>query len=108
MFFSKSDTFGTVNQGSPEKRNTVSHLYIGKSANAAKYTTFAIRSLAIFKKILKQESIQSSYADGNGLVSYKIIFLNNGIFLFLSVISLRITTNTTVMHRLCLLWAVNH
>ena len=69
FFFRKSDTFGTVDHGSREKRNTVSHLYIGKSANADKYTTFAIRSLAIFKKILKQESIQASHADGNGLVS---------------------------------------
>ena len=69
MFFSKSDIFGMVNQGSLEKRNTVSDLYIGKSANAHKYTTFAIRSLAIFKKVLKQESIQSSYAEGNGLLS---------------------------------------
>ena len=68
MCFSKADTLGTANHGSTEKRNTVFDLYIGKSANAAKYTTFAIRSLAIFKEVLNQESIQLSYADGNGLV----------------------------------------
>ena len=68
MCFSKADTLGRANHGSTEKRNTVSDLYIGKSANAAKYTTFAIRSLAIFKEVLNQESIQLSYADGNGLV----------------------------------------
>ena len=67
--FSKTDTFGTANHGSGEKRNIVLDLYIGKSANAANYTNFAIRSLAIFKEILKQESIELSYADGNGLVS---------------------------------------
>lgn len=91
MYFSKSDIFGTANQGSTEKRNTVSDIYIGKSANAAKYTTFAIRSLAIFKKVLKQESIQSSYADGNGLVSLLSLsifsFWIKKILLFLSVIS---------------------
>ena len=67
--FRKADTFGRANNESTEQRRTISDLYIGKSASADKYTTFAIRSLAIFKEILNQEAIKSSYTDGNVLVS---------------------------------------
>ena len=70
MFFSKIDPFGTENQKPLAQRYTLSDLYIGKSANAEQYAAFAIRSLAIFKKILNQKDITSSYADGIGFFSF--------------------------------------
>ena len=70
MLFSKTDHFGTENQEPLAQRYTISDLYVGKSANARKYTAFAIRSLAIFKKILNQEDIMSYYADGIDFFSF--------------------------------------
>ena len=76
--FSVSRLYGSPNSNSGYPHNPITSIYLGKTADplpnsGPDFTSFAIRSLAIFKQVLNDVAIKATYTSGKLLIIWFLI-----------------------------------